>query len=67
MYEPDSPSRKLIAGIMDEYFLVNVVHNDFKDTGAIFKPFFEVGEEFAAIQHTNGIPNGINGADVHHS
>jgi methylenetetrahydrofolate reductase (NADPH) len=28
---------------MDTYFLVNVVHNDFKDPQAIFQPFFKVG------------------------
>jgi hypothetical protein len=25
--------------MMDEYFLVNVVHNDFQDRDAIFRPF----------------------------
>lgn len=45
VYEPDSPSRRLINEIMDTYFLVNVVHNDFKDVGAIFVPFFKAGAE----------------------
>ncbi|KAG8758831.1 hypothetical protein FRC11_002982 [Ceratobasidium sp. 423] len=40
IYEPGSPSRKLIEGMMDEYFLVNLVHNDFHDREAIFRPFF---------------------------
>lgn len=39
IYEPESPSRKLIEGLMDEYFLVNLVHNDFHDRDAIFRPF----------------------------
>jgi len=47
-YEPDSPSRKLITELMDTYFLVNVVHNDFKDGEAIYRPFLKAGAEFAA-------------------
>jgi methylenetetrahydrofolate reductase (NADPH) len=31
--------------MMDTFFLVNVVHNDFKDPQAIFQPFFKVGAE----------------------
>ncbi|OBZ74212.1 Methylenetetrahydrofolate reductase 2 [Grifola frondosa] len=30
-YEPESPSRKLINNIMETYYLVNVVHNDYKN------------------------------------
>ncbi|KAG8725768.1 hypothetical protein FRC12_024057 [Ceratobasidium sp. 428] len=26
--------------MMDDYFLVNLVHNDFQDREAIFRPFF---------------------------
>jgi methylenetetrahydrofolate reductase (NADPH) len=33
---------------MDTSYLVNVVHNDFKDPDAIFRPFFKAGAEFAA-------------------
>ncbi|KAG9075597.1 hypothetical protein FS749_012719 [Ceratobasidium sp. UAMH 11750] len=40
IYEPDSPSRKLIKNMMDDFFLVNLVHNDFQDREAIFRPFF---------------------------
>lgn len=43
VYEPGSPSRKLITELMDSFFLVNVVHNDFKDTDAIFQSFYEAG------------------------
>ncbi|GJJ11534.1 hypothetical protein Clacol_005768 [Clathrus columnatus] len=45
VYEADSPSRKLVHHIMDTYFLVNVVHNDFKVSDAIFVPFFKAGAE----------------------
>lgn len=45
---------------MDTYFLVNVVHNDFKDPGAIFAPFLA---DAANGHQTNGL-NGyaVNGA-----
>jgi methylenetetrahydrofolate reductase (NADPH) len=56
---------------MDTYFLVNVVHNDFKDIEATFRPFFRVGEIVAAESHKQlkGIVNGNghavgNGATV---
>ena len=48
LYDPDSPSRKFITEVMNTYYLVNVVHNDFHDPEAIFKPFFKAGTEFAA-------------------
>ncbi|KAH9919945.1 methylenetetrahydrofolate reduct [Amylocystis lapponica] len=55
-YEPDSPTRKLLSGVMDTYLLVNVVHNDFKKPGAIFEPFFKAGAEVAASQSVlNGL------------
>ena len=46
-YDLDTPTRKLIDEIMDTYFLVNVVHNDFKRPNAIFEPFLKAGAEFA--------------------
>jgi methylenetetrahydrofolate reductase (NADPH) len=53
MYAPNSPTRKLIEEIMDTYFLVNIVHNDFKDPDAVFRPFFV--DEFPNVnQITNG-------------
>lgn len=42
---------------MDESFLVNVVHNDFKNPEAIFKPFFKAAAEYAGAP--NGKPNGV--------
>ena len=49
---------------MDTYYLVNVVHNDFKKPDAIFEPFFKAGTEYAAKHGvTNGQANGhVNGA-----
>ncbi|EKM50042.1 uncharacterized protein PHACADRAFT_264540 [Phanerochaete carnosa HHB-10118-sp] len=69
-YEPDSPPRQLITKIMDTYFLVNVVHNDFKQPSAIFEPFIKAGADFIAKHgkspvlngHTNGYATGhVNG------
>lgn len=50
LYEPDSPSRKLITELMETSFLVNVVHNDFRHSDAIFLPFSKAGEEYQASQ-----------------
>lgn len=57
-YEPESPSRKLIDNIMDTYYLVNVVHNDYKKPEAIFEPFFKAGAELAASQGSQPVLNG---------
>lgn len=38
-YEQESPSRGLIVNMMETYFLLNVVHNDFTATDAIFEEF----------------------------
>jgi methylenetetrahydrofolate reductase (NADPH) len=56
-YEPGSPSRTLIAELMDTCLLVNVVHNSFKEPDAIFTLFFNAGEAFAA-QHSVPLTNG---------
>ncbi|KAE9399560.1 methylenetetrahydrofolate reduct [Gymnopus androsaceus JB14] len=56
IYDADSPSAKIISELMDTCYLVNVVHNDFHDSNAIFKPFFQAGEEYAASQ-----ANALNG------
>ncbi|KAE8180215.1 hypothetical protein CF328_g9242, partial [Tilletia controversa] len=51
VYEPSSPSRKLLQGLFDSWFLINVVHNDFKQPDAIFKVFESLGAE---TNGTNG-------------
>ena len=58
MYEPDSPSRKLISDIMDTSFLVNVVHNDFHDSEAIFEHFYKAGAEYLAMKPNSITING---------
>ena len=58
VYEPSSLSRRLIRDMMDSFFLVNVVHNDFKDVEAIFQPFFKVGALHGLS--VEGLPNGTH-------
>ncbi|KAK0189030.1 methylenetetrahydrofolate reductase-domain-containing protein [Armillaria mellea] len=58
VYDADSPSRKVISDLMDTCFLVNVVHNDFHNPDAIFKPFFRAGAEYKA-----SLPNGNGNAN----
>jgi len=58
LYEHDSPSQKLISGFMNTSFLVNVVHNDFHDADAIFRPFFKAGAEYQASKSKTTAVNG---------
>ncbi|KZT69258.1 methylenetetrahydrofolate reduct [Daedalea quercina L-15889] len=58
-YEPGSSTRTLIDDVMDTYFLVNVVHNDYKRPEAIFEPFFKAGAEFAIAK--GAVPPVLNG------
>ena len=53
LYEPESPARKLITDVMETAFLVNVVHNNFQDKDAIFRPFYAAGSQYKA-QHSSG-------------
>jgi len=55
IYQKDSQAHKTITGIMETSYLVNIVHNDFKDPEAIFQPFFKAGEEYAK-SHVDGSP-----------
>lgn len=41
--------------VMNNSYLVNVVHNDFKDAKAIFVPFFKAGEKYAASRANGGL------------
>jgi methylenetetrahydrofolate reductase (NADPH) len=38
-YDADSPSRRLIDGIMKDWYLVNIVNNDFRQTHGLFELF----------------------------
>jgi len=49
VYETGSASRKLICDMMNTYFLVNVVHNDFKDPDTIFRGFHEAAASFHQV------------------
>ncbi|KAK7056405.1 methylenetetrahydrofolate reductase (NAD(P)H) met13 [Paramarasmius palmivorus] len=64
IYDSDSPSRKVISDLMDNSYLVNIVHNDFHDPDAIFRPFFKAGEEFLNSSKANGKTPVVNG-DAH--
>ncbi|KAH9884797.1 methylenetetrahydrofolate reduct [Cubamyces lactineus] len=64
-YEPGSATRQLIDGIMDTYYLVNVVHNDYKRPDAIFEPFFKAGAEYAAKYGSAPQLPTMNGANGH--
>ncbi|CAG8744124.1 7025_t:CDS:2, partial [Racocetra persica] len=39
IYDPDSVSAKLITQIADNWYLINIVHNDFHDGSGIFRIF----------------------------
>ncbi|KAF5387335.1 hypothetical protein D9757_005794 [Collybiopsis confluens] len=60
VYDDDSSSASLISELMESCYLVNVVHNDFHDANALFRPFFLAGEEHKASKDrlNGGIPNG---------
>ncbi|TNY18238.1 methylenetetrahydrofolate reductase [Rhodotorula diobovata] len=58
LYQESQPeTHKLIRGIFDEFHLVNIVFNDYRneDDDAVFKPFFELAQQ---QQQQNG---GLNG------
>lgn len=58
MYESSSSTHRLLVTMMETYYLVNVVHNDIKDSEAIFQPFYRAAQSKTAtidIKHTNGI------------
>ncbi|KAG6331406.1 hypothetical protein ID866_7684 [Astraeus odoratus] len=61
IYEANSTSRKLIMDVMNSSYLVNVVHNDFKNPKAIFVPFFKAGEKYAASRAKENGSAHLNG------
>ncbi|KJA27961.1 hypothetical protein HYPSUDRAFT_1091323 [Hypholoma sublateritium FD-334 SS-4] len=58
LYEHESTSQKLISEFMETSFLVNVVHNDFHDADAIFRPFLKAGAEYSAVKSKSTTVNG---------
>ena len=60
IYEKDSKSRKIIEGISDNYFLVNLVDNEFPQENILWKvldDMLETVENQTSV--TNGIENGF--------
>lgn len=39
VYEPASPTARLLRQVMERYWLVSIVHHDFKEEGALWKLF----------------------------
>jgi len=60
LYEPGTPSRKLLENVINTYFLVNIVDNNYI-SGDIFEVFFQAVREPASptLSQSNGsITNG---------
>ncbi|KAJ2996644.1 hypothetical protein NUW58_g908 [Xylaria curta] len=58
-HDANSPSRVLIEGVMNQWYLINIVNNDFHDTKAVFELFdgLEVKDldtQVSVPAHTNG-------------
>ncbi|CAK4032720.1 Methylenetetrahydrofolate reductase 2 [Lecanosticta acicola] len=77
-YDEGSDSRKVIQEITQSWYLVNIVHNDFRQNNGIFKIFKGLavpGLEGAALTNgfhhdepdgkpvANGVPNGVTNGD----
>lgn len=59
VYEPASESRKFLETMFDSWFLVNVVHNDFKSQDGIFEIF--LGPQSSSSVQVNGSSSTLNG------
>jgi len=58
-YDSGSPALDFVKSFFDTSFLVNVVHNDFQQPGAIFEPFIKAAADHTAQRHVqNGRANG---------
>jgi methylenetetrahydrofolate reductase (NADPH) len=63
-YPASSQSRRLIQGVMDEWFLVNIVNNDFHQKEEIFRIFDGLQvEQMEKIVETKPEENGVAVAD----
>ncbi|KAG0226223.1 hypothetical protein BGW42_003817 [Actinomortierella wolfii] len=62
VYEPGSESHKLIEKIRDEWYLVNIVHNDFQNSDALFRVLnaSASSSKATATTTTNGTSNGTH-------
>ncbi|KAI9138489.1 methylenetetrahydrofolate reductase-domain-containing protein [Paraphysoderma sedebokerense] len=52
VYEPSSPTSTVINDIYDNWYLMNIVHNDFHNPKAIFKIFEEMGDRQSSVGST---------------
>ncbi|PYH95994.1 methylenetetrahydrofolate reduct [Aspergillus ellipticus CBS 707.79] len=67
-HDASSPSRKLIQGVMDSWYLVNIVNNDFHNSSNLFELFKDMevkdfdteipAENGESKAHLNGSANG---------
>jgi len=58
LYQPGTPSRKLLENVINTYFLVNIVDNNYIN-GDIFEVFFQAVREPSSLSQSNGsITNG---------
>ncbi|RYP63559.1 hypothetical protein DL771_009221 [Monosporascus sp. 5C6A] len=67
-YDANSPSRVLIDKIMDEWYLVNIVNNDFHQPRTIFEVFEGLHVDNLDVHNTpgsNGVHNESNGNAGH--
>ncbi|KAE8351047.1 methylenetetrahydrofolate reductase-domain-containing protein [Aspergillus coremiiformis] len=53
-HDAASPSRKLIQGLMDEWYLVNIVNNDFHNTYNLFELFKDLDVRDLDVEVTAG-------------
>ena len=69
-YEPGSAAMEFVKSFFDTSFLVNVVHNDFRQPDAIFESFAKAAADYAAQKclpngHVNGDAVGLANGHAH--
>jgi methylenetetrahydrofolate reductase (NADPH) len=65
IYDPGSAASDFVKSFFDTSLLVNVVHNDFRQSDAIFEPFIKAAADYAAQKHVpNGRANGHANGDA---
>lgn len=67
-HDAESPSRALIESIMKDWYLVNIVNNDFHQPGLIFDLFKDLSvqglDEVVTKAQTNGVHQAANGTEA---
>jgi len=59
IYEPGSVSYRLIESVMETFYLVNIVHNDFQDPQAVFAPFGVDAKKTTGGMNGNGTSHAL--------